>query len=105
MFRTIAYWYALLLSLLSILVLSISIYEFYMIIEDLSANSEFKSVLPQNNRTIILTTIIIPVATLLLTAISTFFAIFFGWRVDRRQKKELELKILELERKIADQNT
>ena len=45
-------------------------------------------------------TILIPVATLLLTAIGTFAAVFFGWRIDRRQSKELELKIKELAHRL-----
>ena len=36
----------------------------------------------------------------LIAAIGTFTAVFFGWRSDRRQAKELELKMTELEKKL-----
>ena len=48
---------------------------------------------------------LLPFATILFTAISTFSAVFFGWRVDRRQTRELELKVKELELKIAEAST
>jgi hypothetical protein len=44
----------------------------------------------------------IPLATLFLTAIGTFAAVFFGWRGDRRQARELELKVKELEIKLQE---
>jgi hypothetical protein len=44
----------------------------------------------------------IPLITLLITFIGTFSTIFLGWRLDRRQAKELELKTKELELKIKE---
>jgi hypothetical protein len=53
-----------------------------------------------------------PLVTLMLSSISTLSAILLGWRVDRRQAKELdpktkdlELKIKELEIKLAASQT
>lgn len=49
----------------------------------------------------------LPVLTLITTSIGTFFAIFFGWREDKRatqktklENEELQLKIKELQQKI-----
>jgi len=44
--------------------------------------------------------LIIPAGTFLVMAISTLSSIYFGWRIDRRQNRESELKIKELELKI-----
>ena len=39
---------------------------------------------------------------LVLTALSSFSAVFLGWRLDRRQAKELNLKTKDLELKITE---
>ncbi len=47
---------------------------------------------------------LVPIFTVLLTAVGTFSAVFFGWRIDRRHADELELKLKEFESKQAASN-
>src|SRR5262249_35199158 len=47
---------------------------------------------------------LIPLGTFLLSFISTVTTITFGWRKDRRDGRELELKVQELERKLRQQD-
>jgi hypothetical protein len=46
---------------------------------------------------------ILPIAflTFFVSAIGTSLAVIFGWRVERRQNKELQLRVLQLESQIA----
>ena len=45
---------------------------------------------------------LVPFATFVVTSASTLSTILLGWRVDRRQAKELELKTKDLELKIQE---
>jgi len=45
---------------------------------------------------------LVPLLTVFITSISTLSAIFLGWRLDRRQARELELKTKDLELKIKE---
>jgi len=89
-FRIVAYWSVLLLSIIFVIV-ALGVFAATYI--DIKAHLD---TIQGKNWTDIL-----PVLTLLLTAITTFAAVFFGWRIDRRQSKELELKIIELEHKLS----
>jgi hypothetical protein len=46
---------------------------------------------------------ILPIAllTLFVSAISAALAVIFGWRAERRQNKELQLRVLQLESQMA----
>jgi hypothetical protein len=46
---------------------------------------------------------ILPIAllTFFVSAIGTALAVIFGWRVERRKNKELQLRVLQLESRIA----
>ena len=46
---------------------------------------------------------ILPIAllTFFVSAIATALAVIFGWRAERRQNKELQLRVLQLESQIA----
>ncbi len=44
---------------------------------------------------------LISLVGILVAAIGTFSGVFFGWRSDRRQARELQLKLAELERKLV----
>jgi hypothetical protein len=46
---------------------------------------------------------ILPIAlvTLFVSAIGTALAVIFGWRAERRQNKELQLGVLQLESQLA----
>jgi len=46
---------------------------------------------------------ILPIAllTFFVSAIGTALAVIFGWRAERRQHKELQLRVLQLESRIA----
>ncbi|MDW3195480.1 MAG: hypothetical protein R8G66_24095 [Cytophagales bacterium] len=83
MFRKVAYWSALVISVLFVCTTMILLVATYV---DIKAHSENINKL-------------LPTLTLFISAIGTFSTVFFGWRIDRRQSKELELKIKELEAK------
>jgi hypothetical protein len=88
-FRSFAYWAALIFSILFViasLAIFVALYfsDQWMLLQSGVTWRELSQAL-----------------TLVLTAIGTFSAVFFGWRLDRRQARELELKIKELELKIG----
>ena len=89
-FRAVAYWSALVLSILFVLT---SILVLLATFVDIWGHMHKFASFPWGQ--------LIPFITLVLTAIGTFSAVFFGWRIDRRQTKELELKIQELESKAS----
>jgi hypothetical protein len=60
---------------------------------------------PENNARVQLDPMerILPIAllTFFVSAIATALAVIFGWRAERRQNKELQLRVLQLESRIA----
>jgi hypothetical protein len=91
MFRGIVYWIVLVLSVLFVLG---SIVVFVVTYVNIRFHLESARQVPLKD--------LVPVGTLVLTATSTFSAVFFAWRVDRRQAKELELKTKDLEMKMKE---
>ena len=111
MSRAVAYWVAL---ICSIFITLVSITLFILIITPISTQQSAPGPplgpSPPNyeenkTRKVFLDLpweVVIPLATLLLTTTSTLSAILLGWRVDRRQAKELDLKSKDLELKIKE---
>ena len=89
MFRTAAYWSALFVAVLFVLT---SIAVFFATYVDIWAHLERTRAFPWSE--------LAAIAAFVLTALTTFSGIFFGWRLDRRQAKELQLKVTELESKL-----
>jgi hypothetical protein len=92
MLRTILYWSGLILSCLITLNSLVIIVHPLMIDQAHSATPEIQIRLVD----------IIPVLPLFLTSFATFSTILLGWRLDRRQVKELNLKTKELELKVKE---
>ena len=96
MFRTIAYWFVLMLTIFFIIVsICFGLVEFYR-------SPSFVVEPPPEFAFSVSWKELIPVGILILTALSTFSAVFLGWRLDRRQAKELSLKTKDLELKIKE---
>ena len=96
MFRTIAYWFVLMLTIFFIIVsICFGLVEFYR-------SPSFVVEPPPEFAISVSWKELIPVGILILTALSTFSAVFLGWRLDRRQAKELNLKTKDLELKIKE---
>jgi len=91
MFRGIIYWIVLVLSVLFVFV---SVVDFVVTYIDIRLHLASARQVPLKD--------LVPVGALVLTSISTFSAVFFAWRVDRRQARELELKTKDLEMKMKE---
>jgi hypothetical protein len=76
MFRIRAHWFVLGVSIVFVL-LSLYGYLFFADFLRTSNLTKARDILPE----------ILPIATLILTSLSTLSAISLGWRVDRRQKR------------------
>ncbi len=87
-FRTFAYWTALIISILFVGSTMMFLLVTYV---DIKAHAQSLTEL-------------IPILTLFVSAMGTFSAVYFGWRIDRRQSKEFELKIKELELKLESKS-
>jgi hypothetical protein len=88
MLRAISYWLVLILSGL------VAFFTFLLLPISLIPDSEHETLRRLSD--------VIPLVTLFLTSLTTFSAILLGWRLDRRQAKELELKTKDLELKIKE---
>ena len=89
-FRPVAYWTALALPVLFLLV---ALSAFLAAFVDVWVHLDRARNFPWSK--------LVPVATFGATAVGTFSAVFFGWRIDRRQSKRLELKVLEFESRLG----
>lgn len=89
-FRTVAYWTALIVSSVFVLAVSAAIVVSYI---DFQAHSES---LDRPDRQ----AAIVAYGALLISAVTAFSGVFFGWRKDRREARELELRVRELEQQL-----
>lgn len=106
-FRKIAYWFA----LFSTIVFSVLTLCFIVLIFSLETESSsfwgpsmggniYADKGLDSRETNASGTFVIATLTLILSTLGTVASIIFGWRADRRQVKELELKVKELEKKM-----
>lgn len=90
-FGTVAYWTAFLVSAAFILAVSIAIVTTYV---DFMAHAELWSQAK-------IQTVVVGYGALFVSAVAAFSGVFFGWRKDRRDVRELELKLRELEHRLG----
>jgi len=97
-FRTAAYWFVLLVTvavvLLALLVLGSAVYELR------AGGNEFA--FPFGDPDPSTLTELLTMGSVLISGVTAFTAVFFGWRQDRRQARDLELKTKELQIKLLE---
>jgi uncharacterized membrane protein YbhN (UPF0104 family) len=91
-FRAVAYWTALIVSAVFFLAISLAIVATFI---DVKAHAHLWS----DER---VKAAILAYGALFLSAVAALSGVFFGWRKDRREAKDLELKTKELEIKLRE---